>query len=130
MSHTVKIKTQFKEFSILQRTLEEMGWTIESNSAARAYSGDPNRDRVFPFVAVNPDTTQNSYDIGIVPTQNELEVYGDFYGGSLAKHFGIGLAKLKTAYALNVIKDEYEQYGYTVDCSKNENGSLIVEVYK
>jgi hypothetical protein len=127
MSHTVKIATQFKveHLNAFKRSLEKFGWTIKEKSKARTYHNDPDRDKVYDYVAVNPGTG-NVHDVGINVNNvtNELEIMCDFYGGSIEKTLGKELNNLKKEYSCTVIEDKLAYEGYTVQRQLNLDGSI------
>ena len=130
MSHTAKINTQFKRFEPLKTALAQFGWTIKEKSKCRLYSSDPARNTVYDYVAVNPKNEYNSYDVGIKvnKTTGELELYGDFYGGSVAATLGTNLDRLREEYAYRVMEEKYAYEGASVFRTQNQDGTQTVEV--
>ena len=130
MSHTVKIQTKFTQLDPLRKAFAHFGWVIKENSTARTYSSNEDRTKVFPFLAVNPQTGSNAYDLGIQrnETTGELDVLGDFYGGSVAQTLGENLSKLKGEYAYRVIEERYTYEGASVMRTVNQDGSQTVNV--
>lgn len=129
MSHTVKIKTKFTQFDSLKKALDKLGWKIKENAKIRTYPGDSVGQKTWQYVGVNPE---NGYDVGLEvnKTTGEIEVYGDFYGGTIAKTLGNDLNVLKQQYAAQVIEDEYAWEGYNVNVEKLKNGDWEVTVEK
>jgi hypothetical protein len=127
MSHTVKIQTQFKieHINPFKRALDHFGWKIEENAKARTYPGDSARDTVYPMVAKNPI---NGYDLGIKFNEisGEIELYGDFYDGSIAKSLGAQCDHLKQEYSCCVIEDSVAYNGYTATRHTSQEG--IVDI--
>ena len=126
MSHTVKIQTKFKNenFTAFKRALEHHGWTMKENSKARTYPGDPAQNTSYPFVAVNPES--NGYDVGLRIENGDIEVYCDFYGGSIAKTLGADLNELRKEYAYRVIEERLVNEGYSVARTVNVDGTVDV----
>lgn len=124
MSHTVKIAVQFKtsEFSQLTTAFKALHWGVIANGTARQYSGT----KSYPFVAVNPDKTQQGYDIGIVKGEKEVNLFSDFYGGSVECTLGRDLNKLKQEFAAAVIENEFENS--SIARSTDQHGNLMLEV--
>ena len=125
MSHTVKIDTKFTQFDDLKTAFEHFGWTIKEKSKARTYPSDPAQNTVYDFVAVNPN---NGYDLGITLNGEEIGIFGDFYGGSVASTLGNGLDKLKQEYAYRVIESHFAYNGASVTRAENEDGTQTVDV--
>lgn len=110
--------------SCVKEAFKKLGWTIKENSKIRTYPYDPDRDKVYPFIAVNP---KNGYDLGLVPNDSgQIEVFGDFFDRSIAEQLGADICKMKQQYACAVIEDEFLFKGYTVDIEAQENGNLEV----
>lgn len=130
MSHTVKIQTKFTQLNPLKKAFEHFGWTITENAKARTYNGDPKKNDVYPFVAVNPSTNQDRlFDMGMKIAENgEIEVYGDLWGGSIASTLGQNLDKLRGEYAYRVIEEKFAYEGASVFRTHNEDGSMDVTV--
>jgi hypothetical protein len=126
MSHTVRIETKFNQFDSLKAAFAKLGWTIKENSTARTYASDPARSTKYQYVAVNP---KNGYDLGLkVKQDGEVEVYGDFFDGSIQQQLGQQLCELKKQYGIQVIEDKYLYEGYTVNYENLKNGCLEVVV--
>lgn len=125
MSHTVKIEVKFKtsELPQLEKAFKKLGWKIQQNTKARTYQGTTNS---WNTVAVNPGTAAQDYDIGIVPNKGEVELFTDFYGGSVERTLGSKIGKLKQEFAAAVIEDEYPNA--TINRTVDNKGNLIIEV--
>lgn len=130
MSHTVKIQTKFKQLDALKKAFEHFGWTITENAKARTYSYDSTANKKYDFVAVNPSQDGSmTFDLGITQAENgELELFGDMWGGSIAKTLGTGLDKLKQEYAYRVIEQKYAYEGASVFREVNQDGTQTVNV--
>jgi hypothetical protein len=109
-----------------QRALTHFGWKIENDSKINTYPSDPARNEVYPMVAKNPN---NGYDIGMKlnETTGEIELYGDFYDGSISKTLGSNCEALKQEYGCCVIEDKLAYEGYVATRHVQENG--IVDIY-
>lgn len=130
MSHTVKIKTQIKERSILIKAIESMGWFVAYNQKKRTYATDPDRNKNYEIVAVNP---AGNFDVGFALVDGVWDASADFYDRTIEQQLGTTvdkLGKLKQEYGYQLIKDEYETEGYSVDKAYNAKGELVVEVTK
>jgi hypothetical protein len=127
MSHTVKIKAQFKNEHLQSflRALEHFGWTTKENSKIRTYYSDSAANKVYDMIAVNPNT---GYDLGLVFNKEtgELEVMGDFFDGSVAKTLGNNLDKLKQEYSCCVIEDKLAFEGYAALRQVNTDGTVDI----
>lgn len=130
MSHTVKIQTEFKDFRCLKKAFKALGWEIKENSTMRTYPNDPDKNKVWKYVAVNPKK-ENVYDLGIdVSESGKIEIFGDFFGGSVAAALGSGLSKLKQNYAVKVVEEELEPLGFMTNLTHTENGYIVMECEK
>lgn len=127
MSHTVKIKAQFKteHLQSFMRALEHFGWKTQENSKIRTFGSDPARNKVYDLIAVNPN---NGYDLGLVFNRQsgELEVMGDFFDGSIAKTLGNNLDNLKQEYSCCVIEDKLAFEGYVASRQINNDGTVDI----
>lgn len=129
MSHTVKIKTLFKDLNVFKKALEKFGWTVKENEKIRTYPSDSARNTVYKYVAVNPK--QDGYDIGVGQKEDgELELFADFHDGSIAAGLGQDLQKLRQEYSKQLTIDEMTFNGYTVDESTDNNGNISLEFTK
>jgi hypothetical protein len=127
MSHTAKITTKFARLEPLKSALAVFGWTLVEKAKSRTYSSDEARNKVYDYVAINPATGHNAFDIGIMVKDKELELNGDFFGGSLAQTLGTNLDRLREEYAYRTIEQEYTNLGASVMRNRLENGDQIVE---
>ena len=127
MSHTVKIKAQFKTQNLesFKRAIEHFGWKLVENSKIRTYRGDPGRETIYPMIGLNPE---NGFDVGIQFNQEtgELEVLGDFYDGSISKTLGKDLDKLKQEYACCVAEDQLAYMGYSAMRQAEQDGTISI----
>ena len=127
MSHTVKIAAQFKTENLesFKRAIEHFGWKLVENTRIRTYSSDSARNTVYPMIAQNPN---HGYDLGIQFNEatGELEVYGDFFDGSVARTLGRGIDKLKQEYTCCVAEDYFAFHGYTATREVMEDGKIAV----
>jgi hypothetical protein len=115
MSHSVNIKTQFKEVNLLLKTFESMGWMIVENAKCKTYPSDPSKDIVHRYVAKNP---KGGYDVGIDLDQEGMAKFTcDFYDRSIAEQLGANLQAVKQGYAMNQVKRfiHEEDLNYTVE---------------
>jgi len=128
MSHTVEIKTEFKDLSCLKSAIKTFGWSIKESGTRRAYNN--NDPIVYDWVAVNPNKDSRAYDLGINTKHNKITVHGDFYGGSLAGAFGQELCKLKTAYVESVFADQFEGLGYMIEKTVDSHGNVFLDAVK
>lgn len=126
MSHTVKIKTLFKDFSVFKKALSKFGWTIKEKSKIRTYPSDANRNDIYDYVAVNPKST--GYDIGIkIKPDGELELFCDYYDGSIQASLGNDLNQLRQEYSTQLAVDELTFNGYVVQTTTDSKGNVIIE---
>lgn len=127
MSHTVKIQAKFRveHMNSFKRAMEHFGWKIAENSKIRTYASDPARDTIYPAIAVNP---QQGFDLGIQFNEEtgEIEVLGDFYGGSVAKTLGTNIDKLKQEYACCVAEDHFALMGWSATREVTADDKIVV----
>ena len=129
MSHSAKIQTKFLNLNALTKAFETYGWKIIQKAKARLYAYDPKRDDVYDYVAVNPQKEGQAFDLGINVKENgELDVYGDFWGGSIEASLGSNLGKLRGEYAYRVMEEKFAFEGATVFCTQNQDGTRTVDV--
>ncbi len=108
MSHTVAIKTEFKNWNVLQKTLNRLGWTIKENTKCRTYPSDPDRNKIHPIAAINP--MSSGYDMGVKLNEDgSIEFLWDSYGGSIEKSLGKGFSTLKKEYIVDLTREYYEE---------------------
>lgn len=122
MSHTVAVKTEFNNWKLLEKSFNKLGWTLKQNSKIRTYPYDPQRTKVYDWIAVNPHV---GYDVGIaVDHENKVQLHYDTYGGSVEKTLGTKFAKLKTQYVLGVTAEYFEEIEILEQLA---DGSMIIE---
>ena len=122
MSHTVAIKTQLKNWNVLEKTLNQLGWIIKQNQKIRTYPSDPERNRVFEHIAFNPN---RGYDVGITTdAEGNISLHYDPYDGSVEKTLGRQFATLKKDYVINLTKEYYDEVEIMEQLA---DGSLIIE---
>lgn len=113
MSHTVEVKTKFKQEQVhaLKKALEHLNWQWEENTTMKEYSGQGTKK--FRYVGKNPN--RQSYDVGFeVDKDGNLTPYTDLWGGSVEATLGKDFSKLKQEYGFRVIEDHYEALGAMV----------------
>ena len=124
MSHSVPIKTEFRNEQALCGAFQKLGFTIRQNTKMqKTYYSDPSRDKVFELVAINPNS--GGYDVGIVKASDgSFTLECDFFSaGRLSETLGISFAKLKQKYAISVTEQNYESV--TIE-ETFEDGSFII----
>ena len=125
MSHSVNIKTQFKNLENLLTQFTKLGWTIQRDIKCRTYPSDPRRNEVHPYVAVNPKTS--GYDVGIhVDEEKNAYFVCDFFGGSIEATLGKGMHKVKQGYAVDELKKFMYEENLSYNIEELENGELLV----
>jgi hypothetical protein len=115
MSHSVNIKTEFKNITNLLEQFEAHGWTIVENQKCRTYPSDPRRDEQHRYVAKNPKT--GGYDIGVnIDGEGNAYFVCDFFDSSIQAQLGTNLKKIKQGYALKELEKQlkYEDLSYDV----------------
>jgi len=124
MSHTVKVKVEFKvtELPQLSTALKALGWHLVENAEARQYNGR----KTYRWVAINPDKSTSGYDVGISQKGEQLELYTDFYNGSVERTLGAHLCKLKQEFAVAVVEDEFPNAN--IIRTNQKDGNVLLEI--
>lgn len=127
MSHTEDIKTQFytSEFKNLTKAFEKLGWKIVQNQGVRSYHGQ--EKRTFDYVALNPKSGSDAYDVGISNGNDVFSLHTDYFGGSVASTLGENMSKLKQEYAYALAEDEYAWSGQ-IERTMDANGDILVDI--
>jgi hypothetical protein len=125
MSHSVNIKTQFKNVSSLLAQFKAQGWNIVENSKCRTYFSDPRKEEVHKYVAVNPEAT--GYDIGVnVDNEGNATFVCDFYDRSIERQLGQNLKKIKQGYAVAELKTFLQEEDMEYQINELPTGELVV----
>lgn len=125
MSHSVNIKTEFKNLSNLLAQFIALGWRITQNEKCNTYFSDPRKEEVHRYVAKNP--APRGFDIGI-----DLDAEGcayfvcDFYDRSIEQQLGPALQKIKQGYSLSELKDFMQEEGLDYSVNQLATGELVV----
>jgi hypothetical protein len=124
MSHSVNIKTEFKNIINLLGQFTSRGWRIEQNTKCNTYPSDPRRDEIHRYVAKNP---KNQYDIGInVDKQGMATFVCDFYDKTIEQQLGKNLQNIKQGYALQEVKDFMAEQDMHYQIEELATGELVV----
>ena len=122
MSHKVAIKNQLSNWTMLEKTLNQLGWVIKEKTKIRTYPSDPQRDKIYDHIAYNPN---RGYDVGIsLDAEGNVALHYDPFDGSVEKTLGRQFATLKREYVLNVTRDYYDEVEIMEQMA---DGSLIIE---
>jgi transposase len=125
MSHSVNIKTQFKNINNLLSQFETLGWKITQNSKCRTYYSDPSKELVHQYVAVNPSSS--GFDVGInVDDTGHAVFVCDFYDRSIETQLGVNLKKIKQNYALTELKKFMYEEDLSYKVEELDTGELVV----
>jgi hypothetical protein len=104
MSHSVPIRTEFRNLGALKKAFENLGWSIAENSKLNTYYSDPAREKVFKLLARN--TFANGYDVGIVVGDDGIILECDFFRpGRIIESLGTEFSELKKKY-VNAVTEE------------------------
>ncbi len=76
MSHFTTIKVQIKNGEILHKTLQELGYTVETNTNVRGYQG-------IKTEAEYVIRQNNGYDLGFRRQGDNYELVADFWGAKI-----------------------------------------------
>jgi hypothetical protein len=125
MSHSVNIKTQFKDTKLLEAAFESRGWKIVTNQVCRTYPSDPSRGKVHQFVAVNPQA--NGYDVGIdVGEDGNAFFTCDFFDSSIERQLGKQIKDIKQGYSLAKLKKFMSEEDLNYEVTTLATGQLKV----
>ena len=128
MSHSINIKTEFKNITNLLDQFKLAGWTILQNTKCNTYPSDPRRDELHRYVAKNP---QNGYDVGIdIDAQGMAVFVCDFFDRSIERQLGRNLQKIKQGYALQEVKDFMAEQDMHYQIEELSTGELVVVAEK
>lgn len=129
MSHSVNIKTQFKNINNLLEQFESLGWRIVKNEKCHTYFSDPRKEEVHNYVAKNP--APNGFDVGIdLDSENCAYFVCDFYDRSIEKQLGTNLQKIKQGYALSEVKKFMHQEDLEYRVDELSTGELVITAEK
>lgn len=125
MSHSVNIKTQFKNLTNLLNQFKIKGWEIVTNQKCRTYPSDPRREEVHPYVAKNPRA--QGYDVGVnVDTEGNAYFICDFFDASIEQQLGKDLKTIKQGYALDELKHFMQEEDLDYKVNTLPTGELVV----
>jgi hypothetical protein len=125
MSHSVAIKTQFKNRETLFKQFEKKGWKLVENAKCTTYPSDPSRNDVHQFVAKNPKS--GGYDVGIdFDKDNNAFFTCDFFDRSIESQLGKQLKDIKQGYSLDEIKKFAQSEDLEYRVSELPTGELVV----
>jgi hypothetical protein len=126
MSHSVNIKTKFKNKKLLLETFEKLNWKIVENQKCTTYPSDPSKHIVHQYVALNP--LPHGYDVGIdFNSDGECVFTCDFFDSSIARQLGNNLKTVKQNYSLSELKQymNEEDLNYSVETLKTGELKII-----
>jgi len=125
MSHSVNIKTKFKNKKLLFETFEKLDWKIVENQKCTTYPSDPSRNVVHQYVALNP--RPHGYDVGIdINSDGEATFTCDFYDSSIAAQLGHNLKNVKQNYSLAELKQFMNEEDLNYEVETLKSGELKV----
>ena len=129
MSHSVNIKTQFKNIKNLLAQFEQAGWAILHDTKCRTYPSDPRREEVHKYVAKNPKA--NGYDIGIdLDSEGNAYFVCDFFDRSIQDQLGENLKKIKQGYSLSELKKFLREEDMEYKVETLQTGEMVVTAEK
>lgn len=124
MSHSVNIKTQFKNTENLLSQFVKLGWVIERNTKCVTYPSDPRRNEVHQYVAKNPN---KGYDVGINIDENaDAYFVCDFFDPSIERALGKNLSTIKQGYSLDELKKFFHEEDMEYNVNRLETGELVI----
>ena len=125
MSHSVSIKTKFKNRKLLLETFEKLDWKVVENQKCTTYPSDPSRNVVHQYVALNP--IPHGYDVGIdINSDGEATFTCDFFDSSIAKQLGQNLKNVKQNYSLSELKQFMNEEDLNYEVETLKSGELKV----
>lgn len=120
----------FRNEKALKEAFQALTWTLKENEKIRTYPRDPNRDVVYPVVAVNPDVDCH-YDIGVVRSPNGvLDLVADSLMAkeSFERTLGKGFLGLSQQYNIANYKQYARNHGGVAHTHKLSNGDVRMEL--
>ena len=128
MSHSVSIKTQFRNINTLLAQFKTLGWEVVQNSKCNTYPSDPRRDELHRYVAKNP---KGGYDIGVnVDEEGNAYFVCDFYDSSIQAQLGKNLSKVKQGYSISEIKKYLREEDMEYKIETLPSGEMVVTAEK
>jgi hypothetical protein len=129
MSHSVNIKTQFKNMHNLLQQFTNAGWLIEHNTKCRTYPSDPRREETHTYVAKNP--TSSGYDVGIdVDAEGNAYFVCDFFDRSIERQLGQNLQNIKQGYTLQEIQRQLDTENFMYSVEELTTGEKVLTAYR
>jgi hypothetical protein len=129
MSHSVNIKTQFKNIRNLIEQFTALGWAVSHNTKCVTYPTDPRRDEFHTYVAKNPRTS--GYDVGIdIDDEGNAYFVCDFFDHSIEQQLGKNLQKIKQGYTLSEIERQLQEDNFEYSVEELATGETVVTAYK
>lgn len=120
MSHFTTIKVKIKDGEILHKTLQELGYTVETNTNVRGYQGKKTK-------AEYVIRQNNGYDLGFRRQSDNYELVADFWGAKIDQTKFIN--DISQKYAHYTLKEEVEKQGFNIEEEETlEDGTLRVVV--
>ncbi|WP_017294056.1 DUF1257 domain-containing protein [Geminocystis herdmanii] len=120
MSHFTTIKVQIKNGEILHKTLQELGYTVETNTNVRGYQGIKTK-------AEYVIRQNNGYDLGFRRQGDNYELVADFWGAKIDQTKFIN--DISQKYAHYTLMEEVEKQGFNIEEEETlEDGTLRVVV--
>jgi hypothetical protein len=125
MSHSVNIKTEFKNIENLLGQFRKRKWNIITDSKCNTYYSDPRKEEVHKYVAKNP--SNGGFDVGIdVDNTGNAYFVCDFYDRSIEKQLGHNLKDIKQGYALEEVKKLMHEEDLSYSVSELPSGELVI----
>jgi hypothetical protein len=129
MSHSVNIKTQFRNISNLLDQFVKAGWTINHNAKCRTYYSDPRREEIHTYVAKNPENS--GYDVGIdIDAEGNAYFVCDFYDRSIERQLGQNLQNIKQGYTLSEIQRQLDAENFMYSVEELATGEKVLTAYR
>lgn len=129
MSHSVNIKTQFKNITNLLEQFTLAGWRLDRNTKCVTYPSDPRREEFHTYVAKNPRSS--GYDIGIdIDSEGCAYFVCDFFDPSIEQQLGKNLQKIKQGYTLSEIERQLQEDNFEYSIEELATGETVVTAYK
>lgn len=124
MSHWTKVDVKFENLRLLKRAARNCNpdCHFEENTVARGYTNQE-ADLVLKM--------PGEYDVIVRQAsgfEKGWELQCDLYGGSIERVFGKKLAKLKQEYAKEVVKENAQMQGKSVQEETQEDGTIKMVV--
>lgn len=119
----------FKDLDLLREAFKQLNWELKEQQKARTWPSNPEREKVYPYVAINPYA--DGYDVGVVPDAKagRIDLEADLFSpGKVVKELGKEFCKLTQRYNIAHHQRAALQQGWRTRVVKELDGDIYMEV--